>query len=922
MKASFCLTALLGIFCSLSVAPLASAPAASRSAVTAPQCNPAPVIDGAFDDPAWQQAGTAAMLETPEQLRHSFKVCWDSENVYFAVSCPEPKMATILAPKAERDAPVYSHESAEFFISTQDGSGRYFHLLISAANVQADAFYAVPGSRDESWNGKWESATSLKKDGWQVEIAIPFATLGVQPPMPGERWGLNVCRNRVNDDKTYRVWNSWSALLGGGGGNFHTPERFGILSFGKSESASVEHVGDMFPGRHSLDLTVWGPNPAEVTIRAGSGKPEVRSKSKVAPGRPARVAWSQHGTDTAISAEVRDSKTGEVIYNTGLITVLGLTATPYWQMAKTVDPSGKLIKSMHTALAELENSPAPYQQRATKWKQAMAALEAQAKGMQAKRLLANGPRNAQGWTAYGIGLSSPMAQVMPQRPERAQLDFTNKITLQAARGESEATQVVLLSPQKALTSVKLAASELRAKDGSIIPVTAITAASLGFVDCKKPFYEVEVSGWFPDPILTELGQFDVRQGDLHPLWYSVRVPADAKPGVYQGTLTVSPESEPVAVLPVRLEVWNFTLPKTPSLPTALSTRTEFAYQLAAGKDGVPYGRAQELIRAYDEFLLQHRCAPGYGIYRPNAWIEPDTMKMWAEMGVSAFTIFAIRNEEIERCETEVPADLQAHFRNMIDRTLQMAREHGIEDRAHVYMADELPRKYFKGINTACAFIEKNYPGLLTLTTALDHSCGTESELKSVRGFCPVTSKYDPELAAQVRKSGKQVWWYTDGGPYKPYANVYTEYPVIDARLLMGFMAYAYKPDGFLYWSMIYPENNSKLLTGGPYTDWNPNVIGWNGDGHLIYPGQNGPISTVRMENWLDGMEDYEYCKLLEQRIAGLKASGNTSKARKLSAILGRYGKPGNEIVGDLTHYTLDPKTLEQARLKLARAIVE
>jgi hypothetical protein len=910
------------VACSLSLA--AAAEPANRSTVTAPQCRTAPVNDGEISDPAWQQAGSAAMLETPEQLCHRFRVCWDAQNVYFAVTCPEPQMATILAPQAERDAPVYSHESVELFISPQDGSGRYFQLLVSAANVQSDALYTVPGRGDESWNGTWQSAVSRKKDGWQVEIAVPFATLGVQPPTVGERWGLNICRNRVNADKTYRIWNSWSSLLGGGAGGFHTPERFGLLHFGKSESAGIDQVCDLFPGRHSMDLTVWGANPADVVIRAGGSEPEIRARSKAAPGRGARVAWVQRGTDTALSAEVRDATTGGLLYNTGLITLPSLTATPYWQMAKTVEPSGKLLRPVQATLKRIENSTAPFAERFAMWRQALANLEAEAKGIQTQRLLAHGPRNPEGRPAYGIGLASPMIKIMPQRPERALLNFTNKLVMQAARAESASLQVVLLSPQRPLKGVKLTASELRADDGSVIAAAAITAASLGFVNTRKPMYDVEVSGWYPDPILTELGLFDVRPGDLHPVWYGVRIPADAKPGVYQGTLTVSPAAEPAAVLPVRLEVWDFTLPAVPSLPTALSTRTEFAYQLAAGKETLPYGRIQALNRAYDQFLLEHRSSPGYGIYRPNEWLEPDTLKQWADLGVSAFTIFYIRAEEVKRCYPEVPPDLQAHFRNMIDRTLQMARQLGIENRAHVYAADEVPNDCFPGLNKACEFIEKNYPGLLTLTTALDRSCGTQSELKSVRGFCPTTSNYDLETAARVRREGKQVWWYVDGGPYKPYANLFTEYPAIDARLLLGFMAYAYKPDGFLYWSMIYPEDNAKLLSGGPYTDWNPSMSGggWNGTGHLIYPGKDGPITSIRMENWLDGLEDYEYCKLLEKRIAHLRATGKTAKAAKLAAVLDRYGKPGNEVVGDLTHYTLDPEVLEQARLRLARAILD
>ena len=149
---------------------------------------------------------------------------------------------------------------------------------------------------------------------------------------------------------------------------------------------------------------------------------------------------------------------------------------------------------------------------------------------------------------------------------------------------------------------------------------------------------------------------------------------------------------------------------------------------------------------------------------------------------------------------------------------------------------------------------------------------------------------------------------------------------MDPRVLMGFMTYAFDPDGFLYWSMMSEHNNDKILTGvGPYTDWNPRSYGgYNGIGHMIYPGQDGPITCIRMENWLDGMEDYEYCLLAEKRVQELREAGRNAEADRLNAVVAPYMDPSNEVVGGLTdgNYTLDPEVLQAARLKIALAILE
>ena len=67
-------------------------------------------------------------------------------------------------------------------------------------------------------------------------------------------------------------------------------------------------------------------------------------------------------------------------------------------------------------------------------------------------------------------------------------------------------------------------------------------------------------------------------------------------------------------------------------------------------------------------------------------------------------------------------------------------------------------------------------------------------------------------------------------------------------------------------------NNGQTLRDGPYTTWNTRSWGkYNGDGHLLYPHPTGPVTSIRMENWLDGLEDYEYLHLLQRRIERMES---------------------------------------------------
>jgi hypothetical protein len=90
---------------------------------------------------------------------------------------------------------------------------------------------------------------------------------------------------------------------------------------------------------------------------------------------------------------------------------------------------------------------------------------------------------------------------------------------------------------------------------------------------------------------------------------------------------------------------------------------------------------------------------------------------------------------------------------------------------------------------------------------------------------------------------------------------------------MGAQALRMKPDGFLYYSVA-KWNHRRPITSGPFTDWSPHGIlhrfgkAYDGDGIWAYCGPDGiPVSTLRLENFRDGVEDYNIAKRLERLLA-------------------------------------------------------
>ena len=918
---------------------LAQAPCLIRPLITAVQCEQAPVIDGKLTDAAWQRANGAPFAVPPGELGHRIQTCWDGQTLYLAIRCEEPHMATMIgAGEGSAEADTSSQESVEVFLSPDDGSNYYYHFVVTPANARTAEHGKVSGSnRDyQLWSGDWQSAVHSGPDYWQAEMAISLADLDKEPSTK-KPWGMTVARNRRNGQGSYRTEYCWSQLIDDADlytFNMHPvsiAEVVGLLRFAESGATTVERIGDLLPGTKQIVVKSWGLDNAEVVVRSGSkywieamwrlgdvsDNQEVRARRRLKPNGTTDVWWSQRAVDEASSIEVRDRDSGDVIYASGQLYRRPITTELIWEEIACSEHPDTLKLQMEDTVSGIEASDAPYDQRLAAWEDARSQVRARLTARRSEQLMRNGPKES-GQPAYGIGIASSMTKIRPKELTLGRLDYTSKISLQAARNEMGASQVVVYSPHKDLRDVKLTWSDLRGKSGASIGSKAIFAAPLGFVKTEQPVYSVYYIGWWSDPILTNLDSFDVVQNDLQPVWYSVRVPVGAPPGVYRGTLTISPANSASTVIPVELEVWNLTLPREASLDTSINCKTAHAYE----HENPSPERIAALEDIVDRYLVDHRCNPG-GLYRTT---PPDekTLARWAEIGVTAFNILDVRGFERE------------DIRRMTAETLALAEKYGIADRAYLYLPDEAGFDEFPAIEELAAWLKQQFPDVPLLTTEWLWShmvkearqglpYGAITGRKTVDWICPTLDGWhNKHWGDYARVAGKKLWWYIATGPYD-VPHVFIEDPGMDPRLLMGFLAYAFEPDGFLYHRVFGGQNNNKKLTGGPYVDWNAETWGGhNGGALLFYPGQDGPITSIRMENWLDGAEDYEYLTLAEKRVKQLRDAGRKDEADKLEAVLKPYCDPSNEVVWGLKDeaHTPDPRVVEAARRKIALAILE
>lgn len=204
--------------------------------ITIPKTTAAPNIDGNLDDAIWQIAPTASVEHinddagTPVEAARvaTAMAAYDDSKLYVAFRNGEPNPGAITTVSPGHDDSVWADDENEMFIEPNHaGAKPYFHIMINAANTTQDA---DSGGIETDWEPALESATMVGADYWALEVAIPFADLGMATAPDGQTWGWNFNRHIMAG---VDIWVAWATT----GAGFHTPDRFGHLTFGPSAAA-------------------------------------------------------------------------------------------------------------------------------------------------------------------------------------------------------------------------------------------------------------------------------------------------------------------------------------------------------------------------------------------------------------------------------------------------------------------------------------------------------------------------------------------------------------------------------------------------------------------------------------------------------------------------------------------------------------
>lgn len=482
------------------------------------------------------------------------------------------------------------------------------------------------------------------------------------------------------------------------------------------------------------------------------------------------------------------------------------------------------------------------------------------------------------------------------------------ITIKAARNEYESFQISIAGPA-AITD----AEPGPLKGPVTIPSRRIKIFREGLVKIRRVSNHDGAKGWWPDPLIPKRDVFagetrnafpmDIPAGENRTIWVDVFVPPKTPAGKYSGVILLSGRDFETVRVAYTLVVWDFTLPSVSSLPTA------FGF---SGWDVLPghfsnrdehYDDIVPLSVKYSDAALMHRITldgafnEDWSLYGEMPIDFKSFDRTWAPFiegrnlpyGLKRARMTSARIPEYGSNDSEITAywvDFASHF-----------KARGWFDILFDYTFDEPgDSDDYEVIKKRARLVHQAVPDLRVLVTTDIQEAARHGVIDQIDLWVPIinfmhgkpyqicwSTEYEGNQRAlydALLSQGRELWWYQScmshgctGTPpgdrcESDYPSYMIDFPAVMNRM-MSWMSFFYDIHGELYFDTVFAYEHGK-----PWED--TFYFGGNGDGTLFYPGRPDkiggtthiPVASIRLKMIREGMEDYEYMKILEK--AGLR----------------------------------------------------
>lgn len=159
------------------------------------------IIDGELNDELWSNA-LSIELDTvnspwnnlPSPVKTTAKLIENGKFLYIAFIAYDPEPEKIQGFLTDRDK-TWLQDTVGIKLDTHNNRRLNYSFFVNPYGVQNDATYnEITGQNNTSWDGLWYSFGKKTKQGYQVEMAIPYNILNFKADGKKKKWAIELVR--------------------------------------------------------------------------------------------------------------------------------------------------------------------------------------------------------------------------------------------------------------------------------------------------------------------------------------------------------------------------------------------------------------------------------------------------------------------------------------------------------------------------------------------------------------------------------------------------------------------------------------------------------------------------------------------------------------------------------------------------------
>ena len=463
-------------------------------------------------------------------------------------------------------------------------------------------------------------------------------------------------------------------------------------------------------------------------------------------------------------------------------------------------------------------------------------------GPSALATLLPGPVGVRLWT------ETPMKRVYPGT--LAPSTSSPSVKLEMAANERESFQLVL-NPQASARLEAVTFSDFVSDAGAAIPANNAQAWRLGYETVADTKATLGGMTRFADRMIPIGRGTELPAGENTVLHCTVFAPPGTRAGLYRANAALVVDGSRIDV-PVELRVWNVELPR----------ETSYVGHMLIWSS--PYKKREQVLRRFAECGMMgtvyngggapqiKECFDGKTLRMPDgfALAEKSVMELgapyfqvpWGFMGAWNWntnkTVFLGLNLKLDSREFDET------FENyLVELGGQLGRR-GILDRSVIYMWDEMTEGHYPAMRKTTDMVRRFAPGLKVLTvSAPDPEVLANNDIIVAAHPAHWWNDEAREVVRKANSDGKKIWMYANSVTFG------TTSRAIIPRLT-AWLCRSHGMCGYLHWSCDY--------------NWKANDFAKNGKEWLLYPAEDEPVYSVRMEYFRDGVEDFNLMELVKK----------------------------------------------------------